>query len=478
MTVTINVHKGVTPHKGDSPHKFHPSILRANDIRGIVGKTLFSKDAYTLGKCFGTAVRDQDGYRVCVGYDGRLSSPDLEAALVEGLTSCGIEVLRVGCGPTPMAYFAEKSLKADAAVMVTGSHNPSEYNGFKMSLKGRALFEEDIQAFGKIAESGLFAKGAGRAQRVLVSDDYIKYMLKDFFAHYAKGKPLKVVWDCGNGAAGEIVEQLVRKLPGQHILLNQTIDGRFPAHHPDPTVPENLKQLIQEVKSKKCDFGVAFDGDGDRIGVVDEDGTIIWGDQLLLLYAEEILETTPNAPIIADVKASQTLFDEVARLGGTPVMWRTGHSLIKSKMRELNSPLAGEMSGHIFFADRYMGFDDSIYAALRLIGRVSISGKTLKDWREELPKAINTPEIRFECPDDRKFQVVEEVGRRIRTSSAKCIDIDGVRVVHKDGWWLLRASNTQSALVARVEAVDEKALERLKADLVQQLAKSGGELSL
>lgn len=453
-------------------HKFHISILRLNDIRGIVGRTLFVKDAYVLGKCFGTMIRDQGGIRICVGYDGRFSSPDLENFLVFGLISCGIKVIRINCVPTPMIYFAERFLQVDASIMVTGSHNSSEYNGFKISLSGHSLFEQDIQVFEKILENGLFANGTGSLQTVSIFYDYKKYVLDDFFAYYFKGKHLKVVWDCGNGAVGIIIKELIIQLPGEHFLLNQEIDGNFPAHHPDPTIKENLEQLIQTVRFKKYDLGLAFDGDGDRIGVVDEDGTIILGDQLLIFYAEEVLKILSKAPIICDIKASQIFFNEIIRLGGVPVMWRTGHSLIKKKMNELNSPLAGEMSGHFFFSDRYMGFDDSIYAALRLIGGISIKKNSLKEWNKGFLKMISTPEIRLKCPDNRKFQVIKEVERRICSNNFKYINIDGIRVLYKNGWWLLRASNTENVLVIRIEAVNKELLVHLKTELMKQLIKS------
>mmetsp|Transcript_19834 Transcript_19834/g.24458 ORF Transcript_19834/g.24458 Transcript_19834/m.24458 type:complete len:532 (+) Transcript_19834:80-1675(+) len=486
-------------------HKFHPSILRANDVRGIVGKTLFSQDAYILGKCIGTNIRERfrydDGanstldsksnnntrqYRVCVGRDGRLSSPSLESALIDGLVSAGIHVLQVGIGPTPMIYFAEQLLSADAAVMVTGSHNPPPYNGFKISLRGKALFDDDIRELGRIAESGCFAQGFVGLRHCVhhVEEEYVNYLIKDYRDHYINdnSRKLKVAWDCGNGAAGDICTKLRSQLPGEHILLNNTIDGSFPAHHPDPTVVKNLTQLISTVRSNNCDLGVAFDGDADRIGVVDGTGTVLWADQLLILYAEEILEghgsgASEKACVIADVKASQSLFDTVERLGGRPVMCRTGHSLIKSQMREHNAPLAGEMSGHIFFADRFMGFDDAIYAALRLMGRLSVLNMTLAEWRKRITTPINTPEMRLACPEERKWEVVDEVGERIRERTAvKCIEIDGLRVIHEDGWWLLRASNTESVLVVRVEANNEHSFQRLKADVAHQLQLSGFNL--
>src|SRR5580692_1041120 len=284
---------------------------------------------------------------------------------------------------------------------------------------------------------------------------------------------LRVVWDNGNGAAGDVLQKLVASLPGEHLVLNGTIDGRFPAHHPDPTVPANLVELIAKVRAGKADIGIAFDGDADRIGLVDDTGEIMFGDQLMVLLSRDVLKEHPGATIIADVKASQVLFDEIGKAGGVPLMWKTGHSLIKSKMAETGSPLAGEMSGHIFFADRWYGFDDALYAAVRTLGILARMDVKLSDVRDALPQVINTPEVRFDCDDTRKFAVIEEVAERLRAEGAKVSETDGVRVLTADGWWLLRASNTQAVLVARAEAADQAGLERLKAALVHQLEASG-----
>jgi phosphomannomutase len=304
-----------------------------------------------------------------------------------------------------------------------------------------------------------------------VFDAYVERLVRD----YDGTRELTAAWDAGNGAVGEAMVALVRRLPGRHHMLNETVDGTFPAHHPDPTVPENLKQLQETVHAEACDLGFAFDGDGDRIGALDGRGRILWGDQLMVLIARDILKERPGATIIADVKASRVLFDEVARLGGRPLMWKTGHSLIKAKMAEEGAPFAGEMSAHLFFADRYYGYDDALYAAVRILSAVSRSGESLADFRDSLPALVNTPEIRFPCPEDRKFQVIDEVRERLAESGAEVTAIDGVRVATEDGWWLLRASNTQDVLVARCEAGDEAGLERLKGLLVEQLRKSGLE---
>jgi phosphomannomutase len=452
-------------------HRFDPTVLREYDIRGIVGRTLTATDAFAIGRVFGSIVARGGGKRVSVGYDGRLTSPDLEQALVNGLRASGMQALRIGCAPTPMLYYAATKLETDGAIMVTGSHNPPDYNGFKMMIGRKPFFGQQIAQIGELAAAGdVVEEAPGTEQSVEIADDYIARLLSDWDGG---DRMLKVVWDNGNGAAGDVLEKLVASLPGEHIVLNGAIDGRFPAHHPDPTVPANLAQLIDAVRSNKADIGIAFDGDADRIGLVDDTGEILFGDQILVLLARDVLREHPGATIIADVKASQVLFDEVARAGGAPLMWKTGHSLIKSKMAETGSPLAGEMSGHIFFADRWYGFDDALYAAVRTLGIVARMDGSLSAFRQALPHVINTPEVRFDCEDSRKFAVIAEVAARLATAGAKVSETDGVRVLTEDGWWLLRASNTQAVLVARAEATTEAGLARLKAALVEQLSASG-----
>ena len=452
-------------------HDFDPTSLREYDIRGVVGRTLHPADAFAIGRSFGTLVARAGGKAVAVGYDGRLSSPDLEPELVRGLQACGLEVLRIGCGPTPMLYYAATTLKTEGAVMVTGSHNPPDYNGFKMMLGGKPFFGEQIRKLGAMAASGdVVEESKGSVRDIDVSDDYIARLLSDWDGG---DRILNVVWDNGNGAAGAVLQRLVRTLPGKHTVLNGTIDGHFPAHHPDPTVPKNLEELIAAVRAQGADIGIAFDGDADRIGVVDDTGAMLFGDQLLVVLARDVLRAHPGGTIIADVKASQVLFDEVKKAGGNPLMWKTGHSLIKAKMAETGSPLAGEMSGHVFFADRWYGFDDALYASVRMLGILARMTGKLSAVREAMPHVINTPELRFDCGDERKFEVITEVAARLKQAGAKVADIDGVRVQTPDGWWLLRASNTQAVLVARAEAADEAGLERLKAALAEQLQASG-----
>ena len=449
-------------------HEFHPSILREYDIRGIVGETVTEKDAYALGRSFAALAASEGVRSIAVGRDGRTHSPMLETALVEGLTESDSDVVRIGLGPSPMLYYATHTLGVGGGIMVTGSHNPADYNGFKLLLNGRSVFGEEIQKLGRIAGAGEWNEGHGLVTDQDVLGQYVDRLLEGF-----DGKPFRIGWDAGNGAAGEALERLLKKLPGEHHAIHTEIDGTFPNHHPDPTVEANLADLKALVAREKLDFGIAFDGDGDRIGAVDALGRVIWGDQILMLLAEPVLAACPGATIIADVKASQTLFDRIAELGGKPLMWKTGHSLIKSKMKETGSPLAGEMSGHIFFKHEWYGFDDALYAAIRLIRAVSASGRTLTELKDAMPPAVATPEMRFQVDDTRKFAVIEEVAARLAAEGTEVNSTDGVRVKTEDGWWLLRASNTQDVLVARAEAKDHGGLERLMATVNRQLEASG-----
>ncbi|MDQ2763844.1 MAG: phosphomannomutase/phosphoglucomutase [Pseudomonadota bacterium] len=451
-------------------HRFDPTSLREYDIRGIVGQTLGTADATAIGRGFATRVRRAGGTRVAVGYDGRISSPELEAVLIAGLTAGGVDVVRTGMGPTPQLYYAEAILEVDGGIQITGSHNPGNYNGFKMVLQHKPFFGADIQDLAKLAEAGDWEEGEGIVSEVDIVDDYVGRLM----AGYAGGA-YRIGWDAGNGASGPVIEKLTKLLPGEHHLLFTDVDGNFPNHHPDPTEEKNLADLKKLVADKKLDFGLAFDGDGDRIGAIDGEGRVIWGDQLLSILAVPVLKELPGATIIADVKASQMLYDRIAELGGTPLMWKTGHSLIKTKMRETDSPLAGEMSGHIFFAHEYYGFDDAQYAAVRLIRAVHMIGKSMTEIRGEMPALVNTPEMRFQVDESRKFAVVEEVLDRLETEGADVDRTDGARVTTPDGWWLLRASNTQDVLVARAEANDQAALDRLLAMIDVQLAASGLE---
>src|SRR3954467_3236111 len=451
-------------------HTFNPTILREYDIRGIVGDTLTAADAYALGRTFAAKALGEAARTIAVGRDGRLHSGELEAALIRGLNDSGVDVMQTGMGPSPMLYFATHHLDVDGGIQVTGSHNPADYNGFKMLLKGRSVFGAEIQEIGQRAAPGPWPEGSGTIEEVDIREAYVDRLLRDF-----SGNAFRVGWDAGNGAAGPTLDMLVERLPGHHHVIFSQVDGTFPNHHPDPTVEANLADLKALVAREQLDFGIAFAGAGARIGAVDGLGRVIWGDQLMLILAEPVLNEQPGATIIADVKASQVLFDGIEKLGGKPLMWKTGHSLIKSKMKETGAPLAGEMSGHIFFKHRWYGFDDALYAAVRLLEAVSASGKSRTELMEAMPKTTATPELRFQVDESRKFAIVDEVRDRLSADGAKIDATDGVRVSTGDGWWLLRASNTQDVLVARAEAADQAGLDRLVSQIDDQLAKSGVE---
>jgi phosphomannomutase len=453
--------------KADMTHRFHPSILREYDIRGTVGDTLKDVDCYFVGRAFGTMVAKRGGKKVVVGFDGRESSPSFAENARRGLTDCGLDVEDIGLGPTPMTYFAMKSQGFDAAMMITGSHSPLAYNGIKMAYGDGPFYGAMVQEIGKICASGDFATGQGRVTKADVQDAYIARMLQD----YKGTRNLNVAWDNGNGAAGEILRRMTKKLPGKHVLLFDDIDGTFPNHHPDPTVAKNLVDLQKAVRDNGCDVGIGFDGDADRIGIVDETGAIIWADVLMAIYAAEVLKAFPGATIIADVKCSRVLFDEIKRLGGVPLMWNTGHSLIKAKMKEVKSPLGGELAGHICLADHYYGFDDGPYCAVRLLDILSRSGKKVSELVAHLPKMHNTPEVRFHVPAERKFQIAVEIKSRL--SGPDVNTIDGVRVTTADGWWLMRPSNTEDVLTVRAEGFTVEGLARLKDQLIAQLKQSG-----
>ncbi|VWX53603.1 phosphoglucomutase/phosphomannomutase PgmG [Novosphingobium sp. 9U] len=458
-------------------HAFDPTILREYDIRGVFGTTLGVEDACAIGRSFGTLVARSGGSKVVVGYDGRISSPMLESALIQGLVASGVDVVSVGLGPTPMLYYAEASMEnVQGGIQITGSHNPADHNGFKMVLGGRPFFGTQIQALGAMAAEGDWDDVAvcGIVTQADVLDAYVTRVLRGLDGLAAdKVNTLRVGWDAGNGAAGPALELLTSRMPGEHHLLFTEVDGTFPNHHPDPTEEKNLADLRTLVAEKNLDFGVAFDGDADRIGVVDGQGRVIWGDQLLGIFAQDLLRELPGATVIADIKASGALIDTIAAHGGVPLMWKTGHSLIKAKMQETGAPLGGEMTGHVFFKHGYYGFDDGLYAAVRLIAASLRLGRSVTDLRGAMPEMFNTPELRFQVDESRKFAAVEEVRERLAKTEAEVVDIDGVRVTTADGWWLLRASNTQDVLVARAESETREGLERLLAQIDKQLALSG-----
>ncbi len=439
-------------------HKLNPTILRAYDIRGIVAETLHNEDAYHIARSFATKVAANFAGNIdsiVVGFDGRLSSPDLAKNIINGLKDSGVKVYDIGVGPTPLVYFAVKFLKATAGIMITGSHNPPNHNGFKFLLKDRPFYGDDITNLGAIAESGKYLSGQGEVIKKDLNPDYIKMLLNKLsFAP----KNLTIAWDPGNGAAGFVVEELTKLMPGKHILLNSKIDGTFPAHHPDPSDKENLIELIDIVKKEKCDLGIAFDGDGDRIGVIDRSGRVIEGDQLVTILSSSIIKAKAKAKIIFDIKSSQFLIDFITQKGGTPILWKSGHSLIKAKMKEENAQMAGEVSGHIFFADNH-NFDDGIYAAVKVINL--FAEKDLSLFYDELPVSFVTPEIRIDVIEEEKFGIITNIKQKLKEKNIPYSDIDGVRVSSSLGWWLLRASNTQSCLVMRCEAKNQQDLDIL-----------------
>ena len=437
-----------------------PTIFREYDIRGVAETELLSRDVIDLGRALGTLLQRKSGRSINLGRDCRLSSTRLRDALLEGLLGSGCDVTDIGVVPTPLLYYSAVHLQADGAVMITGSHNPAEFNGFKTVCGTSSLHGETIQEVRRLIEARDFEKGSGHQQSMDVFPSYLDEVAKQFEFE----RRIKVVLDAGNGTAGPVVHQLFQRLNVDVTEMFFEMDGRFPNHHPDPTVPANLKQLSDMVRAKGADLGIAFDGDSDRIGAVDEHGEAIYGDMLLLIYGREILTRKPGATFIGEVKCSQLLYDELKRLGGNPIMYKTGHSLIKAKMKEEHAELAGEMSGHMFFADRYFGFDDAIYAACRLIEIVARSGKPLSAQMAGLPKLISTPEIRVDCSDETKFQVVARVAGRLRKTHT-VIEVDGVRVVFREGWGLLRASNTQPVLVMRFEASSQEALDNYRREM-------------
>jgi len=465
---------------------FNKEIFREYDIRGVADQDLVDPVIRMLGRTFAEYLRPTGITTVAIGYDARLSSPRLRDALSDGLTASGFDVIDIGLCPTPALYFSLYHLKPGAGIMITGSHNPAEFNGFKLCVGKDTIYGEEIQKLRGImeamqgAEDGVQATVAkGQRQKHAIIPDYAAH-LKGLFREFIN-VPLKVVLDSGNGTAGLLAPDVVRSMGCNVIELFSEPDGRFPNHHPDPTVPKNLETLIATVKREQADLGIAFDGDSDRIGVVDEQGTVLWGDQLMVLFSRDILQDRPGSTFVSEVKCSQTMYDDIRGHGGNAIMWKTGHSLIKAKMKEAGAALAGEMSGHIFFADRYFGYDDAIYAACRVVellkkvrqrtGTAAVLSSLISD----MPRTFNTPEIRFDCPDALKFRVVDRI-RELYSRPEKSvlpvrevITVDGVRAVFQKGWGLIRASNTQPVLVMRFEAVDESSLLAIRALMEEQV---------
>ena len=450
---------------------FDTEVLREYDIRGIVGQNINENTAYTIGRTFGHTVKSRlSSNTIVTGCDGRLTSPLLHKALCYGLRDSGAKVINIGMGPTPMTYFAHYHLKADAAVMVTGSHNPSEYNGFKMVFNKHSFFSDDIQNLRTLINNDVLEIRKGEILNKDITKDYISRNLLNINLK----KKLRIAWDPGNGAMGAVIKGITEKLiNSENIIINEEVDGNFPNHHPDPTVPKNMEQLIETVINNECDIGLAFDGDGDRLGVIDNLGNLIWADQYMLLLCKEISNLYDNPKIIMDVKCSKVFFDEAKKMGCEPVMSRTGHSPIKEKMKELQSPLSGEMSGHVCYGDDFYGYDDAMYVGLRLLRILSNENLSIRELINAYPKTYSTPETRFDVDETKKFAIIDEVKDRIKKTDQKIIDIDGVRVENEHGWFLMRASNTQNQLTCRAESTTKDGLHKLVKIIEDQLSLSG-----
>lgn len=448
-------------------------IFREYDIRGITGKDLTPDVARVVGRAFAALLAERNVHgTVVVGRDNRPSGNDLHHELVAGLLESGVSIVDVGVVPTPLAYWAQHNLDVVAGIQITGSHNPPEYNGFKMGIGKGSIYGDDIQRVYQLAVAGRFPSGSGTSREEPIIDRYID----DVVSRIGRiSRPMRIAIDAGNGAGSLVAPRLLERLGVTTTCLFCTSDGTFPNHHADPTVPENLEDLINELLKRGYDFGVAFDGDADRIGLVQHDGEIIWGDYLLILYARDVLARVKGAPIIFDVKCSQALPEAIEKAGGVPVMWKTGHSLIEEKMHELNAPLAGEMSGHMYFAEGWYGFDDALYGAARIIKIVADSGRSVRELLADVPRFVSTPEIRVSCPDDRKFGIVADA---VKYFSAKyrTIDVDGVRIQYPDGWGLIRASNTQPVIVLRFEATTRERLDAIRGEIEGWLAQHGVQI--
>jgi len=449
-----------------------PGIFREYDIRGIADEELLNPEVELLGRALGTYLIRHSGSSICLGRDCRLSGSRIHDALLRGLLASGAHVLDVGVVPTPLLYYSVVHFEAGGGIMITGSHNPPEYNGIKTVCGPGTLHGEEIQQVLKLIQGNDFESGAGTVKDI----DAVSPYVEEIASQFQFSRRIKVVLDAGNGTAGPVVHRLLEKLNVEAVELFFEMDGRFPNHHPDPTVPANLRDLAKAVGKEKAELGIAFDGDADRIGALDENGEAIYGDMLLLIFGREILSRKPGATFIGEVKCSQAMYDKLSELGGNPIMYKTGHSLIKAKMKQAKAELAGEMSGHMFFADRYYGFDDALYAACRLIEIVAHSGKALSAQLEGVPKTISTPELRVDCPDDKKFLVVAKVAEMVRRRH-QVVDVDGVRVPFAQGWGLVRASNTQPVLVMRFEAASDKLLKEYQTEIegiVEQAKKEAG----
>ena len=434
------------------------NIFREYDIRGVAERDLTDEVTRLIGKAFGTYAQSFGKKNVVLARDCRLSSPRLHKTLLDAVLSTGMDVVDIGICPTPVFYFSLFHLDRDGGIQITGSHNPPDQNGFKVCIGKSTIFGQEIQRIGKLCEKGNFAEGEGSLSACDIIPAYQEYIV----GNIKLDRSLKVIVDAGNGTAGPVAPDLMRRLGCEVEEMYCEMDGNFPNHHPDPTVPKNIEEIIGRVKSGEYACGIAYDGDADRLGVIDDKGAIMWGDQLLILFAREVLERKPGSVIISEVKSSKALFDDIARHGGKPIMWKTGHSLIKEKMKETKAAVAGEMSGHIFFDDRYFGFDDAIYSSCRLLEILSKSDKPLSEMLSDVPKMYSTPEIRMKCPEEIKFKAVEELTEYFKSSGYDVVDIDGARITFEDGWGLVRASNTQPVLVLRFEAASEKRRDEIR----------------
>lgn len=457
------------------------TIFRLYDIRGSSLLDINTTIAYKIGFCFTKLSISKQGNKILIGRDGRLSSPALYHALVNGIISAGGQVISIGVAPSPMLYFADKIFKPQASIMITGSHNPKDDNGFKMLSQGKSFFDQQIQHLlnsilhtdwsnipDKFATSSI-------VKELDITAQYIDRILQEITIE----PKIKVAWDPANGAAGNITDLLALRLPNKNIVINSEIDGNFPNHHPDPTIAKNLEQLIEVVKTQDCDIGIAFDGDADRIAIISKKGRIILGDQILCILAKDIIDQNPQATIIMDIKSSSAIFNQIKSYGGRPIMWKTGHSFIKDKMQTTKALLGGETSGHIFFADKYYGYDDAIYVALRFLDLLSRSEKTLDDMIDELPKCYSTPEISIPVPDDLKFDIIQQIKEDLISQNIAFNDIDGIRIdlpIDSNAWWLLRASNTEAKIIARYESDSLEGMNIIKSELSSLLAKYGLKL--
>ena len=483
----------------DNTHIFEKSILKAYDVRGVVGKTLNGNDAYFIGKGYGTLLKRMDKHTCVIGYDGRSTSKDYAELVSKGLNETGIDVVNIGLMPTPAVYFAIHHLKKDAGIIVTASHNPPEYNGFKMLTNEDPIWGEDIQKIGEFAREGDFEVGEGKVEYRDIKESYIKFILnvlednsvcncpiKKFVCSIiskfkqqkpVKRKKLRIVFDAGNGAVASVLKDIVARIPNiEYKTICDEVDGTFPNHHPDPAVEKNMEMLKNAVVRGGYHLGFGYDGDGDRIGVVDDKGVLLYGDQLLAILARDFLKENPGEKVMSEVKASKVLYDDIKNMGGIPVMWKPGHSSQKSKMKSDDIKLAGETSGHMFFGENH-NYDDCLYASMKLINYLSKSDKKLSEIREEFPKTYCTSEERIEVGDERKFEIPTEIAERMREKNREFIDVDGIRVETKDGWWLVRGSNTQPDITTRCEALSKEGLEECKNDLKEQLRLSNVEFS-